>query len=115
MYFDAMLVSRDEISSEARVDTEDIPEVYNLHVQFTPRSWQVHVLLDESLIVVYLFKLEYVSLARPDNKVPALLLLLQRTLSQDVSFHCGNQLHSRCLEVLDESLSLIEYTACLAL
>ena len=77
MYFDAMLVSRDEISSEARVDAQYIPEVNNLHVQFTPRSWQVHVLLDESLIVVYLFKLEYVSLARPDNKVPALLLLLQ--------------------------------------
>ncbi len=115
MYFDAMLVSRDEVSSKARVDTEYIPEVHDLHVQFAPRSWQVHVLLDESLIVVYLFKLEYVSLTRPDNKVPALLLLLQRTLSQDVAFRCGNQLHSRCLEVLDESLSLIKYTACLAL
>ena len=77
MYFDAMLVSRDEISSEARVDDQYIPEFNNLHVQFTPRSWQVHVLLDESLIVVYLFKLEYVSLARSDNKVPTLLLLLQ--------------------------------------
>ena len=77
MYFDAMLVSRDEISSEARVDTEYIPEVHNFHVQFASSSWQVHVLLDESLIVVYLFKLEYVSLARSDNKVPTLLLLLQ--------------------------------------
>ena len=77
MNFNTMLVSRDEIPSEARVDTEYIPEINDLHVQFASRSWQVHVFLDESLIMIYLFKFEYVSLARSDNKIPTLLLLLQ--------------------------------------
>ena len=115
MNFNAVLVSWDEIPSETGVDTQNVSEVNNLHIEFASCPYQVHVFPDKSLIVIYLFKLEYMSTAWSDHKVPTLLLLLKRPLSHDVTFDCWNQFYFGCLKVLNESLCLVKHTACLTL